>query len=270
MTTVQVTTVSLRSHPCLSLGRPKTGDRSPTLAPSRLASAGVSVDSGSLEGMTRGIETATGNTDAGGACVFCPDQLSGSSSDFDQAIASHAGGVIIPALGMMVPGYFLAVTKSHAHSVSELAAPELASFYGWAVERCREWSPLFGEYFIVEHGSCPGARSGSCIDHAHLHLVPLASEVGSAILNSSDVVWRNLPGAEDLAGLRGRGYVSIYLQDQLFVADDVRLPSQWLRRVIAKELGLSVWDWALEYGRPQLTATMLSLADANNSMVPVP
>ena len=229
------------------------------------------MDSGSLGGMTRSVEAVMGDTDARDVCVFCPEQLSDSSSDFDQAIATHSEGVIIPALGMMVPGYFLAVTKRHARSLSELPSPELASFYEWAAERCREWSPLFGEYFIVEHGSCPGSKSGSCIDHAHLHLVPLAIEVGAAILNGRDVIWRDLPGVEDLSGLRGRGYVSIYLQDQLFVADDVRLPSQWLRRVIAKELGLPVWDWALEYGRPQLSATMRSLAvGAITSMVAIP
>lgn len=255
-----MTTVSVRSHIWLSLKDLRTGHHSPTLARSGLTSTAVSVASGSLGGMARVVESAKGETEARGDCVFCPERLSGSSSDFDQAIATHPEGVIIPALGMMVPGYFLAVTKSHAHSVSELPSRESTSFYEWVVERCRAWSPLFGGYFIVEHGSCPGSRSGSCIDHAHLHLVPLANEIGAAILTAREVIWRNLPSVEDLSGLRGRGYVSIYLHDQLFVADDVRLPSQWLRRVIARELGLPVWDWALDYGRSQLSTTMSSLA----------
>lgn len=221
---------------------------------------GASVDWSSLRSVTKGMKTAMGDAHERGACVFCPEQLSDSSSDFDQAIAAHSEGVIIPTVGMMVPGYFLAVTRSHIHSVAELPSLDLACFYGWVLERCKEWRLLFGEYLIAEHGSCPGTRSGSCIDHAHLHLVPLANEVGSAILNRSGVIWRELSGAEELSELRGRGYVSINLQGRLFAADDVSLPSQWLRQLVARELGLAVWDWALEYGRPQLSTTMSTLA----------
>jgi len=194
-------------------------------------------------------------------CVFCPDSLAASTSEFDETVAETGEAFIMPALGMMVPGYFLAVSRNHVQSFAHLTPVTVTAFYDWVIERCRAWTPLFGPYLIVEHGSCPGARSGSCIDHAHLHLVPLANQIGHVLLAEPGVNWTPAVGASVLADKRDSGYVSLHYGGDLFIADDVCLPSQWLRRIIARELALPVWDWALDFGRPNLSRTMARLSD---------
>lgn len=189
-------------------------------------------------------------------CVFCPDHLAASTSDFDEVVSVSDDAFVVPALGMMVPGYFLAVTHVHVQSLASLSSATATTLYNWVLEQCTRLAPLFGEYLVVEHGSCPGVMSGSCIDHAHLHLVPLADQIGDLLLVEPGVNWRIIDAPSALAGERNRGYVSLYHRGDYYVAHDVRLPSQWLRRIMARELALPVWDWALDFGRPNLGATM--------------
>lgn len=189
-------------------------------------------------------------------CVFCPHAIESSTSPFDRVIASGTRGYIIPALGMLVPGYFLSITNRHVVSLSQLEATEIEQFYSWALKFCSEWSGTFGEYLIVEHGSCSGSYAGSCIEHAHLHLVPLQREIANVLLTDAGLSWRRLSSPSEIAKERGRGYISLAGGGSLYVARDIRVPSQWLRRVIARELSLDVWDWALEEGLDNLLRTL--------------
>jgi Diadenosine tetraphosphate (Ap4A) hydrolase and other HIT family hydrolases len=157
---------------------------------------------------------------------------------------------------MMVPGYFLALSRRHVDAVADLDADEIADTYSWVSRLTQTWERWFGEYMVVEHGSCPGVKTGSCITHAHLHLVPLARTLAPTLLASRDVTWREISGPRALGSFKGSGYVSLQTSDGLWASSDICLPSQWLRQQIAEKLQLEVWDWALEPGLAQLGATL--------------
>lgn len=193
-------------------------------------------------------------------CVFCDEHLRFSASPFDRVLAESESAKIVPALGMMVPGYFLAISGRHVDAVADLNGDEIAAIYSWVGQVTSKWASQFGEYMIVEHGSCPGVKTGSCITHAHLHLVPMAAILTQTLLASKDVVWRKLPTLSALMQYSGRGYVSLQAGDEIWAATDVCLPSQWLRQRIAEELHLEVWDWALDPGHTQLDETLSHFA----------
>jgi hypothetical protein len=102
--------------------------------------------------------------------------------------------------------------------------------------------PVFFEHGMV----CSTNRVGACVDHAHLHGVPLRSDITRRLKASHELV--QIEGLHDLRGQRRLNQSYLYFENQRqenFIIRDASVPSQYLRRVIADELGLSdLWDWA--------------------------
>jgi hypothetical protein len=105
---------------------------------------------------------ADGTMPADRACPFCPRELLRSKSPFDRILAKGPGLCLLPALGMLVPGYFLAITTEHIFAFSELSRPQLDTTETWLDSVISQLAPLFGEYLLFEHGSCGGSRTGAC------------------------------------------------------------------------------------------------------------
>ena len=192
-------------------------------------------------------------------CVFCEENLKASASPFDRIVASSETARIVPALGMMVPGYFLALTNRHVEAVANLDIDEAVPMYRWLERLTDIWAVRFGEYVMVEHGSCPGVKTGSCITHAHVHLVPMGETLASRLLDSEAVVWQRINDVRKLGELRGQGYVSLKTKSGVWASSRISLPSQWLRQQMAEHLGREIWDWALEAGWAQLESTLAHL-----------
>jgi diadenosine tetraphosphate (Ap4A) HIT family hydrolase len=192
-------------------------------------------------------------------CVFCSSSLVASRSPFDEVVAEAEAGILLPALGMMVEGYFLAVTREHCLSLAHSSPQLIERMYQWVDFLTEVLSPEFGNYLVVEHGSCSGSSSGACIDHAHLHLVPIADALGPILLADSKMSWLEIKDLGSIAGPHPRGYVSLQLDGRLWISENPSIPSQWLRRRIAALLGQEVWDWAIDPGEKALHDTSLRL-----------
>lgn len=192
-------------------------------------------------------------------CPFCPAWLTASTSPFDIEVARGAGIRLLPALGMLVPGYFLVTTVEHHLSFAELAPDVLKSTHRWITSVTDSLAPLFGRYLTFEHGSCAGTTSGACIDHAHLHLVPLADQMGTDLLSALN--WKEQRKFSDLHSQRKRPYAYLGLDNRHFVMPEATLPSPWFRRQVAAHLHHDRWDWAVDDGIDALMSTQSSLTD---------
>jgi ATP adenylyltransferase len=193
------------------------------------------------------------------ACSLC-GEFQGRSAPLHTLLMPHAAEsrvlsegrhwLLVPTIGPLAPGHLMLVPRSHYYSV--LSCPEEVLHEGRALlEECAsKLRAIYGRDVVVfEHGATPGQEKvcGSCIEHAHLHVVPGPSSFVSAALGAFDG-WRS--GAS-LAELRSEVTSHPYmLVGQLsrgaFYARRCLepVPSQILRRILARELGDDdKWDW---------------------------
>lgn len=189
-----------------------------------------------------------------GPCPFCEDALAASSSPFDTILAEGSDLRLIPALGMLVPGYMLATTREHVLSMAQLGRPRLQSVMTWTQEVIDMLAPHFGDYFVFEHGSCAADAAGACIDHAHTHLIPLSERLTDDVLDP--LPWRPLSRYTDLADYASMSYLYFSSGERQFILPQPAVGSQWIRRIIAQCLGHDLWDWAVDPGAPQLVDTL--------------
>ncbi len=175
--------------------------------------------------------------------------------------------VIVPSLGQIVEGYLLIITKEHYPSMGHLP-PQLYAELLWTIERtCDILRTQYGCSCVqFEHGPVNSRQRGPCcIDHAHLHLVPMDLDLVSTELqlartstaddypkNASEYIQAGLPYLYVKA--QNGGTHSAILMD----ASD--LPSQYMRRILANAAGKPhEWDWALSVGTQELESCLDTL-----------
>src|ERR1700722_7409348 len=85
---------------------------------------------------------------------------------------------VVPSLGALIAGHILLLPKAHYYSVGEIPAEKLAEFERLARYARTIVRETYGQCSEFEHGCIQGVgKAGACIDHAHLHLIPIASDV---------------------------------------------------------------------------------------------
>jgi diadenosine tetraphosphate (Ap4A) HIT family hydrolase len=192
-------------------------------------------------------------------CTFC-EIIPNPRSAFDvHQDVGEGKAALVPALGMLLPGYLLAVSKEHTTSFSQYNEPQLRDTDDALNEVEDNLSPFFGEYFRWESGSdnsTGSCGSGACIDHAHLHLVPDA-DTGLRLLD--ELPWQQIGAYDDIVNFRDKPYAYLGRIGLHYVAPEPNLPGQWMRRQVAKTHDLDNWDWAIDPGLDNLTETMNSL-----------
>jgi diadenosine tetraphosphate (Ap4A) HIT family hydrolase len=215
-------------------------------------------------------------------CVLCPPLRFRFNH---MAELPGAGGIlcgdrdflVIPDLAPVAEGHLLLVTTAHWTCAG--AFPEEL----WrAAERWRDQvATLYGQAYgtedivVLEHGPARPQGAGSCIDHAHWHLLPgvrgvraVVEDHGLTGMRSSHRVARALHAA-------GRSYLLVEEggQGRIYAAEDV--PGQFLRWAAATAaLGggpgrrAQVWRWQETFGTPgnrrrflATLETMLSVAE---------
>jgi diadenosine tetraphosphate (Ap4A) HIT family hydrolase len=114
-------------------------------------------------------------------CPFCPGHLTASTADADTLLARGPGVNLLPTVGMMVPGYLLVTTQEHVLSMGDLGTRHLEELGPWLDAVRSLLAPHFGQYLTFEHGSSVADRTWACIEHAHLHLIPLAGQLSERL-----------------------------------------------------------------------------------------
>jgi len=182
-------------------------------------------------------------------CLFCSLQdMSSPSNPEDEIIDESENFYAKAALGHFVFGYTLIISKEHFLSFSYLPEhlfPELESFRDSVINKLHKISqhPIS----IMEHGALNRCqRGGSCIDHAHLHLIPLAADLYPALRQQFS--FDELESISELRRFKDEKITYLYYQRERLRGQAVKLtqevPSQLLRRIACQVLGTpELWDW---------------------------
>jgi len=175
-----------------------------------------------------------------GPCNFCDLQQR------ERALIATDAGVVVPSVGALVPGWVLVVPRTHAYSTAEFDGEDRASFQA-LVERAKDVvASQWGPSVVFEHGSAGAGRLAGCgVDHAHVHVVPIDLDLRESIFLLGDpfnrLEWeaRSEPSGDD----RRTDYIWLHDLTGGWIARADVLPSQVVRRAIAKVIGVEIWDW---------------------------
>ena len=183
-------------------------------------------------------------------CVFC--KIAGSDSsqlqEYDQPIFESKNFFVVSALGHFTEGYVLICTKVHYLNMGALDSNIIEEF-----EFVKDYvrNMLYDVYgkrpIFFEHGAANIKNSmRSCIDHAHLHAIPIEIfdlEVFSSpyLINSKDLSVKNITEYSQA----GNPYFYVEISDKrMMFYDAILLPCQYGRRIVAKLVNKSdKWDW---------------------------
>lgn len=175
---------------------------------------------------------------------------------------------IIPSVGPLVLGHALAVTRRHSNNVlatpNHTAADELAGVCHDYLSQMANRIPDV-QMLCFEHGCRYASSKSLCsTDHGHLHLLPLSQNEISKILYNINGQRFRLGKFQEIAGVLGpfQEYVTAFVvtanSQEIggVVLDASNVPSQYLRRVVADQLGLSGWDWKSDSNAALLRRTV--------------
>jgi hypothetical protein len=220
----------------------------------------------------------TSNVSCNPDCVFCQEFDDPESSLYHELLGHklpsrliHATEhfLVFPPLGQFIEGGLLISTREHLFSMGHLpdayydelerlmaeTAELLLAHYG-----CR---PLFFEHAPV----APGDKGTCCVDHAHLNIFPVRVDVHHRLTKKFPHL--AIGGMCQLKAMAKRDQAYLFLQTNAgtrFVYDAGLVPSQYIRRIITAELGMTDrWHWRDYLGLDELERTFARLAGWRNS-----
>lgn len=208
-------------------------------------------------------------------CDFCLEFERSPWSTFGRLFGSvmdsrilwrSASLVALPSLGAISPGHLLLMPVEHVTSLAHLTEPDRRETEAIASSLQTYLAQTFlGPVVLFEHGLLPDQLGGGCgVDHAHLHFIPV-SQPPSAPPTAQKLRWTELCEDRWLDRLlryhrEGTGYVFLRLPTQPPLASGSQsLPSQFMRRWIAQEIGQPLWDWRSFGFDPSLVRVMREL-----------
>jgi ATP adenylyltransferase len=174
--------------------------------------------------------------------------------------------VVVPGLGQIVEGYLLIITKNHCSSMGDLPQ-RVYSELDWIIKSSSEIIKSYysSDCIAFEHGtSNPLQGGGCCIEHAHLHIAPLNVDIVPYIVQTETYNAQNYPESARALLLRGKPYLYVSFShkngSESLLLDATDLPSQYMRRVIAKALGKAdEWDWNIFLGEKEVESCLKKL-----------
>ena len=208
-------------------------------------------------------------------CCLCSNLVSeGSNKVWNKPLFESTNFVVLPSLGSLVEGWMLLVPKKHFICMGALPV-DLAR--EMAFMKCAIAARLYrqyGEVCVFEHG--PGAVNhevGCGVDHAHLHMVPLAFELTGAATQfmPTDTKWIDA-GWESCRAAFEEGQDYLYLEQPIGVgriAVHTGFGSQVFRKAIALCLGIpEQFNWR-QYPQTEIVArTIQTLRGSTEVAVP--
>ncbi len=157
--------------------------------------------------------------------------------------------------------HILIFPERHVSRLSDLPVDQIMALH--EIVRCRvmgEGRTCHSSAMIFEHGVTLGNGVACGIDHAHLHVLAVREP---ALSHVSDHVRQDYPPhatgtlQELLTTQSGTGSYLLYgsTAQEMHICRSASIPSQYMRRIIAEELGLESWDWRALVGRDAFRAT---------------
>ena len=190
-------------------------------------------------------------------CDFC-EELNGERSLYQKIAEKDAlplnrkiyegtHWTIMPTLGSIVPGYLLLVANRHILSVSSCTVNELEELQ-YLINIIRDKLENTYQYpcVLFEHGAgCGSGLSASCVDHCHIHILPLKEELDTK-LNFSNFHMTELNSLREIADkVENMPYMLYQNQKKQYylLQSDIYI-SQYFRQLIAISINQpDKWDW---------------------------
>jgi diadenosine tetraphosphate (Ap4A) HIT family hydrolase len=191
---------------------------------------------------------------------------------FDYELWANDDLVVVPAVGALAEGYILLIPRRHESSTAWMP-PDVFSRLADAKAMVRRvLKETYGPPIFFEHGIItPTNRSGACVEHVHIHcvatsidLIPVLADVHGGALKEIQHYAEVRKQAEN-----GQSYVYYESQDgRMFLLSDMHLPSQYVRRLLARGLGYDgvEWDYAVFDFRENVQRTVAALSGASWSL----
>lgn len=193
------------------------------------------------------------------ACKFCEIGRGRFGGEVDQPILESADYYAVSSIGGFVPGWTLIFPKKHKLNLaSDYLNPAFQEFVQQVTAGVTE---EFGQCVYFEHGAVGlNSQTGCGVNHAHFHIVPLATSIEMLSVNEyPEYGWQRVfaRGIEQACGD----------EEYLFCSDDFvteesygRLAilnnseSQFFRKLIATSLGLELFYDYKKYRFDDLSA----------------
>lgn len=189
-------------------------------------------------------------------CFFCKDKrfllnrmlgLEGESS----VIYADENVFVTPDIAPVVKGHYLIVTREHINSYGNADEKTYVS-----LEKAKKFliSNLYHTNNVLfwEHGAVIKHSAGGCIDHAHMHAIPMPLELNiDNYLDSLDFIKcsRQILDYTSLrkVALSGQPYISYeYGNGKKYFRCVNWIPSQFFRLMISR-YHLQQYNWKLRY-----------------------
>jgi len=193
------------------------------------------------------------------SCIFCEIAIDTGArkNPEDQILDTRSSFYAKPALGHFVEGYTLLISKIHYLTFSEMTAGDLSDLEEYEDVWIKTLKAMYRTSVIAfEHGEVnPSHHAGCCIEHAHLHLLPLPQDISEEL--KVQFAWTNIQDFTHLSKCKQEKESYLFYESPTgvkFVFSVNRyLPSQFLRRVICEKMGRpGDWDWRDRPFREQL------------------
>jgi len=179
-------------------------------------------------------------------CEFCSEIQTGflkiGESEFGRRILNESDNfIVLPCLGQFIEGYLLIISKKHYQSMSQIPHA-LFSELDEVLERVkRVLQSNYGKSFFFEHGDvCNEKKAGSCIDHAHIHVIPVKSNILEYL--SYSFSHQEITALTEIKNQYRKKAPYFFLQqhnDKRYVFKiKQQVPSQFIRRIITLEMGI--------------------------------
>jgi diadenosine tetraphosphate (Ap4A) HIT family hydrolase len=187
-------------------------------------------------------------------CLLCDEmqnsgalstRLGASRNDPGRYLLESRNFVLLSDISPLVPGHCLLVSRAHYPSFAQIPRellPEFCDIRSRGISKVRD---DFSPPLIFEHGSgSHDPKSGVCIQHAHMHLVPLCAPINAWMEDYGEVA--ELPTCFPTPPRAHFDY--LYYEDQarrayLLTNFDEPLPCQFIRRLLAKHFTIANWNW---------------------------
>lgn len=201
-------------------------------------------------------------------CLFCALLESSTPAEwYDETLYLHDEFSVFPGLGAQVEGYVLVVPHEHKFSSAELAGDARERLQQVKQDVAHVLNQAYGPCVFFEHGACAHRNlAGACIDHVHLHALPMDADILG--LARSRLTFTQLDDPLAIADWRGRPYLAIENQaGEFHVADGSNLPGQYLRRIVDEVIdGGGEWDYTLFPHKDRIKKTIKRLQPLFSSM----
>ncbi len=165
------------------------------------------------------------------------------SSIYNQTLFETENFLILSTIGPISLGHILIISKRHFENLSKMDL-NIINEYERTYELICEKIPFYRNALQFEHGALETENQAACIVHTHVHLIPgLAKYEGKITENLLKLI-----ESDNLSGLNSikNPYLMVKGESKKYKFYEANnLPSQFVRRILAKELKLDDFDWII-------------------------